>query len=39
MAAPTRERVIDALHDGASGVLRLPADDATLLRVLREARG
>jgi CheY-like chemotaxis protein len=39
MAEPTRERVLDALHDGASGVLRLPADDSTLLRVLREARG
>jgi CheY-like chemotaxis protein len=35
---PTRERVLEALAHGASHVLRIPAEDAALLRVLEDAR-
>ncbi len=37
MKEPTRSRVLEALRDGASGVLRLPADDMAVLRLLKES--
>jgi hypothetical protein len=35
---PTRERVLRALAQGASHVLRIPADESALLRVLEDSR-
>lgn len=37
MGEPTRQAVLDALHDGASHVLALPAGDGAVLRAIREA--
>lgn len=39
MNEATRQRVTDALFNGATSVLCLPASDTTLLRVMKEARG